>query len=1122
MMSGLANAKGRGSSPLVVLLICSAFFAGTLPAVAVGQAIAGGGFGFPLDVAAVLAISATPTVTPTPTSTPALPAGYVLYFDGGDYVDLGPDEILNPTDEYTIEAWVRPAQTTSDAVILSRDDTMAGLAYALWMIPDFYHFVVGPPYAVAYSVSPPEIDVWTHLAAVYDFGTIRLYRDGVLQTELSGAGTASFTVSTLVGALFESGTVVPQWQGWIDEVRFWNVARTGPEISQWMSQPLSGSPAGLIGYWNFDEGSGQVAHDSSPSGLDGTLGGSLAPGDDDPSWVLPDATIPPTPTETPTITETATQTITPTPTITNTPWDHPPMDCDGNGIADPIQIAASPELDCNANGILDVCETGDFVRPPLEQDICELAQWICPGEKYYGTTTGATVEAGITGACGSTDLSPDVWYLYSPEQDGTLIISACDSSLETVLDVYDGCPAAGGQRLICRAANCGDHRVRAEIWDFPVTAGQRYYIRVAGLSGQSGDFSIRLIGPPCNLEDCNHNGIVDGCDSVTPCGDDVLCYDDGDGTADTIINRTEPASFLVKFSVPDTFTGLKQVAKITWYPGSGTIQNPKAVVRRDLADGFGTTKNCIAEPIDHVVPGRMNAINLRENPKEFLVAGGDVFYAGIYGARISLGAESNAVTLTQIGTNTAVAPGRCWYCHGYYWCSSAWTQIEFPVIAPPSLGRIPCWNGMNYRLDAGGTSRPSDLVATGTVGGEQCEMTYWRTHHWGRTCDPCWPGYCHSAMVPVSYARVICTQKFQQRGYDWLIRATLAGTWSPELSPGCYDRTFPVGTPTNTPTDTPTNTSTPTNTPTPTDTPTPTATDVPRYGNITPVAELNSSSNDFHPCLTADLLEIFFVSERGGDRDIWSATRESVDSTWNAPFPVVALNSTSEDSWPVISANGLEIFFTTYRDIIPGNDFNSIYRAVRSQRDSAWLDPVRDSLLSPPHSIGNNAHPSHMSVDGLRIYTSRKVDGGDYGIHVSSRTAVGGGFFGTSLVPGNVNSGASEAGAALSGDEMLMIFGRHTGVWNLFVATRDTPGGPFTVIREMTDLNDPLCGTQLGYVSPDLQWIWFSSTRPDCPGDHDIFVAEVAGVQETPAPTDTPPVTPTVPTGVSRPLWIFR
>jgi len=41
---------------------------------------------------------------------------------------------------------------------------------------------------------------------------------------------------------------------------------------------------GLVGYWNFDEGAGQTASDSSDSNNDGTLGASSSEASDDPTW----------------------------------------------------------------------------------------------------------------------------------------------------------------------------------------------------------------------------------------------------------------------------------------------------------------------------------------------------------------------------------------------------------------------------------------------------------------------------------------------------------------------------------------------------------------------------------------------------------------------------------------------------------------------------------------------------------------------------------------------------------------------------------------------------------------------------------------------------------------------
>lgn len=62
------------------------------------------------------------------------------------------------------------------------------------------------------------------------------------------------------------------WNGLLDEVRIWNVARTQEEIRADMNQPLENpqSMPNLVGYWNFDD---STANDSSLYGNHGTLMG---------------------------------------------------------------------------------------------------------------------------------------------------------------------------------------------------------------------------------------------------------------------------------------------------------------------------------------------------------------------------------------------------------------------------------------------------------------------------------------------------------------------------------------------------------------------------------------------------------------------------------------------------------------------------------------------------------------------------------------------------------------------------------------------------------------------------------------------------------------------------------
>ena len=46
------------------------------------------------------------------------------------------------------------------------------------------------------------------------------------------------------------------------------------EIQQYMSLPPTGSEAGLVGYWNFEEGTGSVVTDLSGNGNNGTINGA--------------------------------------------------------------------------------------------------------------------------------------------------------------------------------------------------------------------------------------------------------------------------------------------------------------------------------------------------------------------------------------------------------------------------------------------------------------------------------------------------------------------------------------------------------------------------------------------------------------------------------------------------------------------------------------------------------------------------------------------------------------------------------------------------------------------------------------------------------------------------------
>lgn len=73
---------------------------------------------------------------------------------------------------------------------------------------------------------------------------------------------------------FLSNSVIYRDKSIIDEVRLWSRALTEEEIRRDMCVRLVGNEPGLIGYWDFNETSGNTVFDKSPNGFHGQLVGN--------------------------------------------------------------------------------------------------------------------------------------------------------------------------------------------------------------------------------------------------------------------------------------------------------------------------------------------------------------------------------------------------------------------------------------------------------------------------------------------------------------------------------------------------------------------------------------------------------------------------------------------------------------------------------------------------------------------------------------------------------------------------------------------------------------------------------------------------------------------------------
>ena len=62
-----------------------------------------------------------------------------------------------------------------------------------------------------------------------------------------------------------------QYDGGLDELRLWSVARTASELQATQTIELTGSELGLRAYWRFNEGSGTTVADTTPGNRPATL-----------------------------------------------------------------------------------------------------------------------------------------------------------------------------------------------------------------------------------------------------------------------------------------------------------------------------------------------------------------------------------------------------------------------------------------------------------------------------------------------------------------------------------------------------------------------------------------------------------------------------------------------------------------------------------------------------------------------------------------------------------------------------------------------------------------------------------------------------------------------------------
>ena len=225
------------------------------------------------------------------------PGTCIGYLNNNQAIAIPHQSALNPTGGWTIEGWFLPTNTSMTCCgnALVRKGNLSGpngFALETGALGDLqFRFGNGTSIQSLQSANALFLYNWNHIAATADGTTLRLYVNGMVVDSVAQGGALATNSDTLY--------IGNQFQGEIDEVRYWNAALDGNTIRDWMCRKLSsGHPNqnALIARWDFDDGSGTTLSDVSGNNLDGTLiggpmwGPSSAPIGDTSIWTLSPAT----------------------------------------------------------------------------------------------------------------------------------------------------------------------------------------------------------------------------------------------------------------------------------------------------------------------------------------------------------------------------------------------------------------------------------------------------------------------------------------------------------------------------------------------------------------------------------------------------------------------------------------------------------------------------------------------------------------------------------------------------------------------------------------------------------------------------------------------------------------
>lgn len=139
---------------------------------------------------------------------------------------------------------------------------------------------------------------------------------------------------------------------------------------------------------------------------------------------------------------------------------------------------------------------------------------------------------------------------------------------------------------------------------------------------------------------------------------------------------------------------------------------------------------------------------------------------------------------------------------------------------------------------------------------------------------------------------------------------------------------------------------------------------------------VNTNSWESQPCVSGDGRELFFVSRRGGNADIYHCLRNA-DGTWSEPQNIgTPINTKGTEMAPFLHPDGRTLYFSSDKHVGMGGF--DLFMSRRGE-DGLWQEPVN---LGFPINTADDEINFFVAADGKTAFISSQREGGQGGYDI--------------------------------------------------------------------------------------------------------------------------------------------